>query len=56
MANIIDVEIKMKIITKKQKHRANYENVENLELVNFSEFQSLFNMYTIPILIILFFN
>jgi len=58
MANIIDVEIKMKIITKMQKHRANYktENVENMKLINFSEFQYLFNIHTIPLLIILFLN
>ncbi|CAI6370249.1 unnamed protein product [Macrosiphum euphorbiae] len=37
MANIIDVEIKAKRITNKQKHRANYktENDENMELVDF---------------------
>jgi len=37
MTNIIDVEIKTKRITNKQKHRANYktENDENMELVDF---------------------
>lgn len=36
MANFIDVEIIMKRITNKQKHRANYKyDYENLELVDF---------------------
>jgi len=46
VANIIDLEIKAKRITNKQKHRANYktENDENMELVDFSEFQYLYHI------------